>query len=327
MIPRVPLGIFPTPLQHVPDLAGVPDVLVKRDDLTGFAWGGNKVRTLEYVLADVLAGGADTIVVAGGPTSNFAALLAVAAAARGIPVTQVCYGAPRDGAAALTVSRRAGAQIVFTGSDDRSSMDDRARSLAEGHRVEGRQPYVVPRGGATAVGSCGFAAAAAELVAQLADRGVAGATVVLPVGSGGSIAGLVAGLATVDRAGVVDVVGVSVSRPVGEAQAQVASHAAECARLGGADEPFPRWRLVDGRGPGYGRHWPGAAELSARVLRHTGFVADPVYNAKALMWLAQHRSELDGAVVYWSTGGALASADDLITNTADARCVGEEARS
>ena len=128
-LPRIPLGIFPTPVHHVADLAGTPglrDVLVKRDDLTGFAWGGNKVRTLEYVLADALSLRSDTIVVAGGPTSNFAALLAVAAAGQGIDVVQVCYGDPRGGAAALALSRSAGAQVEFTGSADRRSMDLRA---------------------------------------------------------------------------------------------------------------------------------------------------------------------------------------------------------
>lgn len=301
---RVPLGIFPTPMQHVADLAGTPglrDVLVKRDDLTGFAWGGNKVRTLEYILGDAMTNGADTIVVAGGPTSNFAALLAVAAT---VPVVQVCYGQPRGGAAALALSRRAGARVEFTGSADRSSMDEHAAELATKLRAEGRHPYVVPRGGATPIGACGFADAAAELVEQLDDRPV---TVVIPVGSGGSIAGLLAGL----DASHIEVVGVSVSRPVEEIEAQVARRAAECARLIGVDAPLPRWRVVDGRGPGYGGGWPEADELARAALAHSGFVADPVYNAKALLWLNEHRHELPGRVLYWSTGGALAAADEL----------------
>jgi 1-aminocyclopropane-1-carboxylate deaminase/D-cysteine desulfhydrase-like pyridoxal-dependent ACC family enzyme len=330
-VPRVPLGIFPTPLQRVESLSGgtdLRDLLLKRDDLTGFAWGGNKVRALEYVLADALALGADTIVVAGGPTSNFAALLAIAASGHGLAVTQVCYGEPRDGAGALAVSRRAGAVVEFTGSHDRDSMDERASAIAECHRAEGGRAYVVPRGGATAVGACGFAGAATELVTQLAERGVLSATVVLPVGSGGSIAGLLAGLGAAGTDDRVDVVGVSVSRPVPEIQAQVAVRATACASLVGASGPLPRWRLVDGRGSGYGARSKETDHLASRVLRHGGLVADPVYNAKALLWLAQHRSELRRPVVYWSTGGALASADDLITTTtADARLVGKEARS
>jgi 1-aminocyclopropane-1-carboxylate deaminase/D-cysteine desulfhydrase-like pyridoxal-dependent ACC family enzyme len=307
--PRVPLGIFPTPVHPVADLAGTPglrDVLVKRDDLTGFAWGGNKVRTLEYILGDALAVRADTIVVAGGPTSNFAALLAVAAAGQGIAVVQVCYGNERGGAAALALSRRAGACVEFTGVADRSSMDERADELASAMRSEGRRPYVVPRGGATPVGACGFAVAGVELVSQVTE-----ATVVIPVGSGGSIAGLLAGLASAGSG--IDVVGVSVSRPVEEIETQVATRATECARLLGITDPLPRWRVVDGRGPGYGGGWPEADALAGALLEHSGFVADPVYNAKALLWLNGHRDELPGSVLYWSTGGALAAADELTT--------------
>ena len=325
-LPRIPLGIFPTPVQHIADLAGTPglrDVLVKRDDLTGFAWGGNKVRTLEYVLADAVSLRSDTIVVAGGPNSNFAALLAVAAAGQGIDVVQVCYGDPRGGAAALALSRSAGAQVEFTGSADRRSMDLRAGELAGRMRAEGKRPYVVPRGGATPIGACGFAVAATELVAQLGGRSV---SVVIPVGSGGSIAGLIAGLAAVDAAGV-NVLGVSVSRPVAEIEAQVAKRATECARLVGAGGPLPRWRVVDGRGPGYGGGWPEADRLAGALLQHSGFVADPVYNAKALLWLNAHRGELPGPVLYWSTGGALAAADELTTTAAATAAVGEEATS
>lgn len=314
-LPRVQLGLFPTPMQHVADLApGLHHLLLKRDDLTGFAWGGNKVRTVEFVLADALERGADTLVVAGGPGSNFAALLAVAAAATGLAVRQVSYGSPR-GAAALAVSRRAGAEVVFTGSDDRQSMEVGAREVAERLGAEGARPYFVPRGGASPVGACGFAAAAAELVSQLAERDLPRATVVLPVGSGGSIAGLLAGLGVNGHADQVDIVGVSVSRSPSEVEPCIAACAVETARLLGGSGPSTRWRLVDGRAGGTG---PEVDRLVREALRHSGLVADPVYNAKALRWLADHRAELREPTVYWSTGGALAAADTLITTFAEA---------
>lgn len=324
---RVPLGIFPTPFVQVSDLAGEPglrDLYLKRDDLTGFAWGGNKVRTLEYVLADALGQGSDTVVVAGGPTSNFAAMLAVAASGHGLALTQVCYGDPREGASALKVSRRAGALVEFTGSPDRGSMDQRAGEIAESQRAHGLTSYVVPRGGATAVGACGFAAAAVELLEQLDAHDLTEVTVVLPVGSGGSLAGLVAGLALAGAGDRVDVVGVSVSRPVADVQQQIADRAEACARLVGATGTPARWRLVDGRGSGYGSSSAETDHLASRVLRHGGLLADPVYNAKALLWLSQHRPELRRTLVYWGTGGSLASADELTTTTAGA-AVGEEA--
>ncbi|GAB6984890.1 1-aminocyclopropane-1-carboxylate deaminase/D-cysteine desulfhydrase [Nocardioides pyridinolyticus] len=327
-LPRVPLGIFPTPFVRVSDLAGEPalrELYLKRDDLTGFAWGGNKVRTLEYILADALAQGSDTVVVAGGPTSNFAAMLAVAAGGHGLAVTQVCYGDPREGASALQVSRRAGARVEFTGSPDRGRMDERAAEIAEAQRAGGLTSYVVPRGGATAVGACGFAAAAVELLEQLDEHDLTEVTVVLPVGSGGSIAGLVTGLALAGASDRVDVVGVSVSRPVALVQQQIAERAEACARLVGATGAPARWRLVDGRGPGYGSSSAETDHLALRLLRHGGLLADPVYNVKALLWVSQHRAELGRPLVYWSTGGALASADQLTPTRAGA-AVGEEAR-
>ena len=147
----------------------------------------------------------------------------------------------------------------------------------------------------------------------------------IPVGSGGSIAGLLAGLAAAGSG--IDVVGVSVSRPVAEIETQVATRATECARLLGITGPLPRWRVVDGRGPGYGGGWPEADRLAGALLQHSGFVADPVYNAKALLWLNDHRGELPGPVLYWSTGGALAAADELTTTAAATAAVGEEATS
>lgn len=314
-IPRVRLGLFPTPMQHVADLApGLQDLLLKRDDLTGFSWGGNKVRTVEFVLADALERGVDTLVVAGGPGSNFAALLAIAAATSGLAVKQICYGSPR-GAAALAVSRRAGAEVVFTGSDDRQDMEIVAQEVVEQLTAEGSRAYAVPRGGATPVGACGFAAAAAELVSQLDELNLPRATVVLPVGSGGSISGLLAGLGVNGHSGRVDIVGVSVSRSPAEVEPRIAACALETARLIGGGEPSTRWRLVDGRAGGPG---PEADQLTREALRHSGLVADPVYNVKALLWLADHRAELREPLVYWSTGGALAAADTLITTFAEA---------
>lgn len=308
----VRLGVFPTPLQRAPRLAaawGLPELLLKRDDLTGFAWGGNKVRTVEYILADVLARQADLVVVAGGPRSNFAALLAVAAAGQGVAVRQVCYGRPRP-AAALSVSRAAGADVEFTGSDRRAGMDERAAAIAEEVAATGGRPYVVPRGGATAIGALGFAGAGGELVGQLGAADLTGVRVVLPVGSGGSISGLLAGLAAGDPQRRVDsVVGVAVTRAPHDLVASVTERAASCAKRIGAPCPSTDWRLVDGRSQD-----PGP--IAARMLRVAGLVTDPVYTAKAIGWLSQSAEEVAGGpVVYWSTGGLLAAADDLTSST------------
>lgn len=297
-VTRLALARLPTPLHHVADLGapGLEDLWLKRDDLTGWAWGGNKVRTVESVLADVLDRGMSTVVVAGAPTSNFAALLAVAAAGHGLAVHQVCHGQPRS-AAALALSREAGATVTFTGSDDKESMESGAQALALDLGA-----YAVPRGGASAVGARGFAAAAPELVAQLDEAGLGVVTVVLPVGSGGSIVGLSAGLALHGVSDRVRLVGVSVTRAPDPDR--ITARAIETARLLGGPVPAADLALVDGR----------ASEddgLATALLRGSGLVADPVYTVKALRWLARHRSELAGPLVYWTTGGLLAAADAL----------------
>lgn len=310
MAVRLALATLPTPLHHVDDLgaAGLGDLWLKRDDLTGFAWGGNKVRTVDSVLTDLLARRADTVIVAGGPTSNFAALLAIAAAVHGIEVHQIVHGAPRAGAAALAQARRAGAHVEFTGSRDKESMEARAEELAAELTARGRQAYAVRRGGATPAGALGFAAAAPELAAQLDAAGLDTVTVVLPVGSGGSIGGLLAGFAAHRLEERVRVVGVAVTRAPDEQG--IALRATETAALLGAREPSADVTVVDGRTTQLSD--PADLDgLATRLVRGSGFVADPVYNAKALLWLSRYRADLAGPVVYWSTGGLLAAADAL----------------
>jgi len=306
----VRLGLFPTPL-HAADLeaAGLGRLWLKRDDLTGYCWGGNKVRTLESILADALAARTEVFVVAGGPSSSFAALLAVAAAERGIEVRQFSHGEPRGGAA-IALAARAGALVHYTGSPDKVSMEEAADREADRLRAAGRRVYRVPRGGATAVGARGFATAAAELLAQLDEHGLERVQVVLPLGSGGSTAGLLAGLAAADPARV-EVVAVAVTRDPDEVAATVDQLARQLAgELVGettrdADLPV-RWRVVDGRAV-------DVPATESTLLRAVGLVADPVYNARALGWLAAHRAELAGPLVYWLTGGLLSAADSLTT--------------
>jgi D-cysteine desulfhydrase len=330
--PRVALGTFPTPLtrdQRLGELLGLDEVWVKRDDLSGFSWGGNKVRAVEFLLGDIVASGADVVVVCGGPSSNFAALMAAAAATLELAVVQVSYGdEPPVAPAALVAARDAGAEVGFTGSEDRTSMEIVAREMAGTLRSGGARPAVVPRGGATAVGALGFAEAAAELADQMGDAGLEAATVVLPVGSGGSMAGLLAGQAALLRLGGsttggvgFSVLGVSVSRPPDEVTASVATTASACADLLGFDGPVASPWLVDGRGSGFGADEASAA-FAASVERRTGLLIDAVYNAKALAWLAAHPSITDAVpsrpVVYWHTGGALGTVD-LIVRRRDRR--------
>lgn len=343
---RIQLGSFPTPLVTAPDLGkvvGIDQLWVKRDDLTGYSWGGNKIRTIEFLLADAVNQAADSVIICGGPTSNFAALMSIACAHHGLAVHRISYGSmPEHLPAALNVSLQAGAFVEYTHSADRSVMETAADAAAIRLRTEGKSPYVVPRGGATAVGALGFAYAAVELNDQLESMGLSsikpasirhestkpgltGAnkiTIVLPVGSGGTIAGLIAGWTyaldnTVVNSSIdIDIVGVSVSRAPENLNDHIASIVSNCAAHFGVDNKKPvssrcKWRLVDGRGTGFGIASDQESLLIDEIASRSRFMADATYNSKALVWLQASGDQLTGTVLYWHTGGALGVIDRM----------------
>ena len=219
---RVQLAALPTPLIRAPRLAevvGADALYVKRDDLTGFAFAGNKARPLEFLLAAALAEGADTLVTGGAPGSNFCAAAAAAARRAGLQCELVLAGQPGPPGPALALARCWGATVRWTGVPERDSVDAGLPAAAAELAADGRRPYLIPRGGATGLGAVGYALAALELREQLAAHGVDAARVVVAVGSGGTLAGLVAGNVLMGRP--LRLVGASVSRPPDETAGRV----------------------------------------------------------------------------------------------------------
>jgi D-cysteine desulfhydrase len=316
-LPRAPLALLPTPLQPAPALAralGIEGRLwLKRDDLTGFAGAGNKARPLELLVADATALGADTLVTGGSPGSNFIAAAAAAAAVRGLRCELVVAGTPDEPPPfTLAAAIRAGARVCWTGSHERSGLDGAILERAAVLDRSGARSYPMPRGGSNGLGAVGFALAAAELAAQVPDdradrawRAGPGARlgVVVAVGSGGTLAGLLAGVAALGLDW--DLLGVAVSRPVAETEVQVRRVAAECLALAGSTAPLPPFRLVDGRGPGHAVPSDAGRAAAEVALRHAGLLLDPTYTAKALAALPS--AGLPGPVVFWHTGGAPAA--------------------
>ena len=317
---RVELAALPTPLTTAPRLAadlGIGRLLVKRDDLTGFALGGNKARSLEFLIAEALREGADTLVTGGSPESNFVVCAAAAARTAGLSCRLVIAGEPAAHAPGLGLARSWGASVTWTGAADRASVDDTLPREAENLAARGRRPYVMPRGGATALGAVGYALAAAELHDQLAEAGLRHARVVVAVGSGCTLAGLVAGNALLGWPW--RLLGASVSRPPEETHRRVLELATDCltllADVGWADRAAARRaasgirgsrvELVDARGPGHGLASADGRQAADAALRTEGLVVDPVYTAKAL---ATRREVTDEpTVVFWHTGGLLAT--------------------
>jgi D-cysteine desulfhydrase len=306
---RYPLGLFPTPLHRLHRLEqalGGGHVLVKRDDLAGFALAGNKTRPLEFLIGDALGCESEVVVSGGASKSNFTAALAAAARSAGLECELMLPGGGlADPPVPVRMAVASGATLRFTGGDREDldeAIEERVRELA----ATSRRAYAVPRGGACAIGALGFANAACEL----AEQGVADdATIVLPVGSGASVAGLIAGRAAVGSQWTV--VGVSVSRPMDEMRAHSSSIAAACSRMMLTAEPLEAM-LVDATAPGMSAVTEDERSGAVLAYETEGLLFDPFYGVKALHEaLEMIRRGSSGPIVLWHTGG-LTSAVPLI---------------
>jgi L-cysteate sulfo-lyase len=274
-VPPVPLSHWPTPLDPAPRLSAAlglaaGDLWVKRDDLTDLG-GGNKVRKLEHLVAQAVADRATVLVASGGAQSNHARMTAAAGARVGLRVVLVLGGTALAGRPGnLALDELLGAEIVLADGVSGAELDDRVEQVAAGLRAEGETPAVLPFGGSSPVGARGYVACAAELEEQAPDA----AHVVVAVGSGGTMAGLVAGL------GPERVLGIDTGATTDPAERV----AALVAGLGGRAD---RLRLDrDQVGDGYGQLTTAAATAMRTAARTEGLLLDPVYTAKALAGLS-----------------------------------------
>ena len=319
-LPRERLGLLPTPLAAAPQLAraiGVPELWIKHDELIGFGFGGNKVRGLELLLADASAQAADVLVTGAGAQSNHVRATAAAAANGGMDAVAIYWGdAPPLVQGNLRLTRCLGAQTRFTGGPDRAQVDTVIAEVANELRAAGRRPYSIPRGGACALGVLGHVLAARELHRQCASLGLRPGTIVLAVGSGGTLAGWLLGSALLDASWRVE--GVTVSRPATEARARVVQLAADAAALLGLPSLVDETGVVlhDGFiGDGYGV--PTVAGDAAIVLaaRTQGLFFDPTYTGKAFAGLrtlaASGHFDDRGPIIFIHTGGEPALFADI----------------
>jgi D-cysteine desulfhydrase family pyridoxal phosphate-dependent enzyme len=299
------LAHLPTPCDPMDRLGaalGFPPggLLVKRDDLTGLAGGGNKARKLELLCAAAIESGCDTLVTGGGKQSNHVRMTAAAAAKLGLGCTVVLAAdRPETPTGNVVLDELFGPEIVWAGGLDYFALEQRIVEEAERVRAQGRRPYTIPIGGASTIGALAYAGAVDELRQQIDDVDV----VVVADGSGGTHAGLVAGFG--DHG---NVLGVDVgTRPnLHEAVPEMAS--AVATHLGRA-EPTGEVRIDDERfGAGYGEPTDSCLEALLLTARLEGIVLDPVYSGKAMAGLIaavlegridtrQHR------VVFLHTGG------------------------
>lgn len=196
---RVSLAHTPTPLTHLErtsEALGV-EFLIKRDDMTGAELSGNKIRKLEFLLADALDLGCDTVITGGGEQSNHCRATALAATRVGLK-SVVCLRTedkanPPQTQGNILLDRLAGAEIVWIDHEDWARQDEVYEAQAERQHVLGRKPYIIPEGGSNAVGTWGYIGCAQELDEQLRALPELATTIVYACGSGGTGAGLVLG--------------------------------------------------------------------------------------------------------------------------------------
>ena len=314
--PRISLTTLPTPLDEAPRLTaalGGPRVLVKRDDLTGLALGGNKARKLELLGAQAVDAHADVLVTGGGMQSNHARITAAAANRLGVDCHLVLAGPEPDMSTGnLLLDRLMGATIEFGASSEYARLEQAIVDAAARLATAGRRPFAIPVGGASVTGVIAYADAVDELRGQLAAAGVAVAPttwIVVADGSGGTHAGILAGLG----GDPIQVVGVDVgTRP--DLDDAVPRLATEAAAASGRTQPKGA-ATVDHEhfGDGYGELSKAALEAMTIVAQTEGLVLDPVYTGKAMAALITRvrdgRIGATDTVVFWHTGGAPALFD------------------
>ena len=279
-LPRFALLDGPSPLQPLERfsdaLGGRAEIWIKREDLLPLAFGGNKLRNLEFLVGAAIAEDADTLVTAGRRWSNHCRLTAAAGARAGLAVHLVLSGPP---AAVAGPNERLdeilGAAIHVAPTDARADRDALVTRVTADLRQAGRRPYVIDVGGSGVVGAVGSTLAGLEVADQAAAAGRLFASVVAPTATGGTQAGLLVGLALAGRSATA-VRGIAVAHPAAQL------------------------------GAGYGHPTP-EAEAAMRLLARTeGILVDPIYTAKALAGLVAgvNLGVFDGqAVVFWHAGG------------------------
>lgn len=307
-LPRLLLAGAPLPFHHLPGLSAETglDLWVQREDRSWLAAGGNKLRKLEYFLADALAKGADTVITTGAPQSNHAAQTATACAMLGLRCHLALRGRdPGERRGNLFIDSLMEAEVSFHDLEW-EAMTGVMERLAESFTASGGRPYVVPGGGSSGLGALGSVECALEIAAHARAAGLHPHALVCANGSAGTHAGLLAGTALAGAPW--EVLGVSVSGVDQRVAEKTGRLAREALRLAGsALEPPAVEVILDQVGEGYAVATPAGREAARLAAQRDGLVFDPVYTAKAFAGLLAAarggRWPAGSTVIFVYTGG------------------------
>lgn len=318
-IPRVSLSFLPTPLEYLPALTerlDGPGIWMKRDDMTGLATGGNKARKLEFLMADALKKGADTVLTFGAVQSNHCRMTAAAACKLGLKSFLVLSG---DKSGPLTgnflLDEIMGCEYLFL-PDFKNPAKHEEMRLAVFNAVQdltekGRNVYMVPPGGSTPLGDLGYYLAAVELFEQARERGIRIDHIFVAMGTGGTHAGLLAGVKCLDMPSSVIGIGVNKEGSLAELGLPpievIVNEIGEL--IGEKPQAKPEDVIVyyDYYGEAYGRITPECVEAIKLVARLEGVFLDPVYTGKAMAGMIDLINKgafrKDETLVFMHTGG------------------------
>ncbi len=317
-IARLNFAHLPTPIEELANLSaalGGPRIFVKRDDQTGLAFGGNKTRKLEFLVAEARDQGADSLISGGAMQSNHCRQTAAAAAKFGFECKLVLTGVkPGQASANLLLDQLFGAEIVTV--EDRAFRDQTLQKTYDDAVAAGRKPYLVPYGGSSPTGALGYAFAVQEFMNQKVHAD----WIVFGTSSGGTHAGLVLGQRKFGYKG--KVLGISIDEPEEQLKSHVSDLASRASEKLGERITFSRNDVLateDYCQAGYGVFGEGEREAINLFARHEGLLLDPVYTGRAaagMIDLIRRGFFKKGeSILFWHTGGQPALFADKYSNS------------
>ncbi len=309
---RVQLGLYPTPLTPATRLSEAldgPEIFIKRDDLTGVTLTGNKIRKIEFLLAEARQHNAEVIITCGGAQSNHARTTAIAARQLGMRTHLVLRnngGKSLDGN--LFLDRMVGAEITFVSAEEYEHVDEQMQEIAAHYEKEGIKAYVIPEGGSNALGAMGYAFAMKELADQIKKSKQTFDAIVLAVGSGGTQAGLLIGKMLFQVP--INIIGINICDDAAYFQNRIRSILQEARQRFSLPAQLlsESIQIVDGYvGKGYGLSRLEEIKTIKQVAELEGLILDPVYTGKAMYGLkdliAKGYFQKDQKIIFLHTGG------------------------
>jgi D-cysteine desulfhydrase family pyridoxal phosphate-dependent enzyme len=319
ILPRVRLATLPTPIEALPALSaylGGPQILVKRDDMTGLGMGGNKIRKLEFLVAEAQANGARMLITTGAAQSNHCRQTAAVAARMGYSCHLVLTGNPNDSNNGnLLLDSLFGAEITWC---EKIHRDEVVSKVFESAWNDGKRPFLIPYGGSSPIGAAAYASAFSELVAQ----GVTPDTIIFATSSGGTQAGLVLG-ARINHSNT-RILGVSVDVHTEVLQMKVSKLINETAdRMQVNSTVEAQELLIDDNyiGEGYGVVSSLECDAIKLFAKKEGLLLDPVYTGRAggalIDMISKGMFKAGEQVLFWHTGGTPALFASQYSNLLD----------